>query len=130
MPYTPPKQDDKSTFKMKLIVGKTVQIDKSNKYLFNSKIEKEIIQGWRFTRYIDSKLGPIASTLIAINPNEPKVKRFIMLGGEPYFIRYNSNFPMVVYAPKGVDARYRIWSTGFLLNINDLGGSTNELMGS
>lgn len=116
-----PKQDDESTFKMELIVGKTVRIDKSNKYFFNGKIEKEVIKGWGSTRYIVSKLGPMAGTLMAINPNEPKVKRFITLGGEPYFIRYNSNFPMVVYAPEGVDVRYRIWSAGSLLNINDLG---------
>jgi len=114
------KQDDESTFKMELIVGKIVQIDKSNKYFFNGKIEKEVIKGWGPTRYIVSKLGPMAGTLMAINPNEPKVRRFITLGGEPYFIRYNSNFPMVVYAPEGVDVRYRIWSAGSLLNISDL----------
>jgi len=66
---------------------------------------------------------------MAINPNEPKVKRFITLGGESYFIRYNSNFPMVVYTPEGVDVRYQVWSTGSLLNFNDLEGSTDELMG-
>ena len=66
-----PKQDDESTFKMELIVGKTVRIDKSNKYFFNGKIEKEVIKGWGFTRYIVSKLGPMAGTLMAINPNEP-----------------------------------------------------------
>ena len=116
-----PKQDDDSTFKMELIVGKTVRIDKSNNYFFNGKIEKEVIKGWGGpTRYIVSKLGPMAGTLMAINPNEPKVRRFITLGGEPYFIRYNSNFPMVVYAPEGVDVRYRIWSAGSLLNINNL----------
>ena len=81
------KQDDESTFKMELIVGKIVQIDKSNKYFFNGKIEKEVIKGWGPTRYIVSKLGSMVGAMTAINPNEPKVKRFITLGGEPYFIR-------------------------------------------
>jgi ecotin len=38
------------------------------------------------------------------------VNRFITLGGEPFLIRYNSRLPVVVYAPEGVEVRYRIWS--------------------
>ena len=57
-----------------------------------------------------SKLGPMAGTLMAIDPNAPKVNRFITLGGEPYLIRYNSRLPLVVYAPEGVEVRYRIWN--------------------
>jgi hypothetical protein len=33
--------------------------------------------------------------------NEPKVERFITLGGELYLIRYNSKLPVVVYVPEG-----------------------------
>ena len=35
-----------------------------------------------------------------------------LLGGEPFLIRYNSPLPIVVYAPEGVEVRYRIWSAG------------------
>jgi ecotin len=54
----------------------------------------------------------MAGTLMAIDPNAPKVARFITLGGEPYVIRYNSRLPIVVYVPEGVEVRYRIWSAG------------------
>jgi len=54
----------------------------------------------------------MAGTRMAINPDTPKVNRFVTLGGEPYLIRYNSRLPIVVYAPEGVEARYRIWSAG------------------
>jgi ecotin len=47
---------------------------------------------------------------MAVDPNAPKVSRFVALGGEPYLVRYNSQLPIVVYAPAGVEARYRIWS--------------------
>lgn len=107
-----PKQDDEFAFKVELIVGKTVQVDEGNRYFFGGKIEEEIIQGWGFPRYIVSKLGPMAGTLMAVDPNAPKVNRFITLGGEPYLIRYNSRLPIVVYAPAGVEVRYRIWSAG------------------
>jgi len=107
-----PKQDDESVFKVELIVGKTVQVDEKNKYFFSGAIEKETIQGWGYTRYYVSKLGPMAGTLMAVDPNVPKVSKFITLAGEPYIIRYNSRMPIVVYVPEGVEVRYRIWTTG------------------
>ena len=57
-------------------------------------------------------MGPMAGTLMAVDPDAPKVARFITLGGEPYIIRYNSRLPIVVYVPEGVEVRYRIWTTG------------------
>jgi ecotin len=104
-----PKQDDEFAFKVELIVGKTVQVDERNRYFFSGKIEEETIKGWGFPRYKVSQLGLMAGTLIAVDPNTPKVARLIALGGEPYIIRYNSRLPVVVYVPEGVEVRYRIW---------------------
>ena len=105
-----PRQADESAFKVELIVGKTVQVDEGNRYFFGGKIEEVTIEGWGFPRYVVSKLGPMAGTLMAVDPNAPKVSRFVALGGEPYLIRYNSQLPIVVYTPEGVEARYRIWN--------------------
>lgn len=105
-----PKQDDESAFKVELIVGKTVQVDERNRYFFGGRVEKETIKGSGFTRCKVSKLGPMAGTLMVIDPNAPKVAWFITLGGDPCIIRYNSRLPIVVYVPEGVEARYRIWS--------------------
>ena len=106
-----PEQDDESVFKVELIVGKTVQIDEKNRYFFGGKIEKETIKGWGYTRYYVSKIGPMAGTLMGVEPKAPKIDRFITLGGEPYIIRYNSRMPIVIYVPEGVEVRYRIWTT-------------------
>jgi ecotin len=105
------EQPDESTYKVELIIGKTVRIDPQNRYFFGGQIEAETIQGWGYTRYVVSKLGPMAGTLMAVDPDAPTVERFIALGGEPYFVRYNSRLPIVVYAPEGVDVRYQIWAT-------------------
>ena len=51
----------------------------------------------------------MAGTLMAVDPNAPKIERFITLGGEPELFRYNSRLPLVVYLPEGVEVRYRIW---------------------
>jgi ecotin len=105
-----PKQDDESAYKVELIVGRMVQVDAGNKYFFSGKIEAETVKGWGFPCYNVGALGQMAGTLMAIDPDAPKVNRFITLGGEPYLIRYNSRLPVVVYAPEGVEVRYRLWS--------------------
>lgn len=105
-----PKQEDETAFKVELIVGKTVQVDEANRYFFSGSIVEETIEGWGFPRYIVSKLGPMAGTLMAVDPDAPKKSRFVTLGGDPFIIRYNSRLPVVIYAPEGAEVRYRIWS--------------------
>ena len=101
--------DDESNYQVELIVGRTVEIDAINQYFFGGQIKKESIAGWGYTRYVVGELGPMAGTLMAVDPNAPKVARFIRLAGEPYLVRYNSRLPVVVYVPTGVEVRYRIW---------------------
>ncbi len=105
-----PPQKDESSFKVELVVGKTVQVDGVNRYFFGGNIKEVVIEGWGFTRHVVSDLGPLAGTLMAAEPDMPQVDRFVSLGGEPYIIRYNSRLPVVIYAPEGVEVRYRIWS--------------------
>jgi ecotin len=107
-----PKKDNESGYKVELIVGKTVQVDAVNSYFFGGKIEEETIEGWGFPRHILKTLGPMGGTLIGVDPNAPKVNRFVRVGGEPYLLRYNSRLPVVVYVPEGVEVRYRIWTAG------------------
>jgi ecotin len=105
-----PEQTEEADFRVELIVGKTVELDTVNRYFFGGKIEEVTIEGWGFTRFVVNELGPMAGTLIAVDPNVPKKPRFVRLGGEPYLIRYNSRLPVVVYVPEGVEVMYRIWS--------------------
>ena len=105
-------QDDESAFRVELVVGKMVEVDAQNRYFFGGKLESELVVGWGFTQYRVKDLGPMGGTLMAVEPNAPKVVRFITLGGDPYLIRYNSRLPIVVYVPEGVEVRYRIWAAG------------------
>jgi len=100
---------DESNLQIELIVGQTVKVDEINQYFFGGEIRTESIVGWGYTRYVISKLGPMAGTMMAVDPNAPKVSRFVRLGGAPYLVKYNSRLPVVVYVPKGVEVRYRIW---------------------
>lgn len=116
-----PKKEDEASFKVELVVGKTVKVDQGNRYFFSGRIQAENIQGWGFTRYVVSEIGPMAGTLRGVDPNLPKVERFVRIGGEPYLIRYNSRLPVVVYLPEGAEVRYRIWSAGPELEAMDEG---------
>lgn len=104
------EREDESLFRVELIVGKTVLLDEANQYFFGGSLKREVIKGWGFPKYTVTDLGPMAGTLMAVDPQAKKVKRFITLGGDPYLIRYNSRLPIVVYVPEGVEVHYRIWS--------------------
>jgi ecotin len=104
-----PGQNNEADLRIELIVGKTMKVDAKNRRFFSGKIKAETIKGWGFARYVLEKLGPMAGTLMAPEPGAPKVEKFVSLGGEPYLIRYNSKLPLVVYVPKGVEVRYRLW---------------------
>jgi ecotin len=103
-----PKRQDESAFKVELIIGKIVKTDATNSYFFGGTLETETIPGWGFDRYILRKLGPMAGTLMAVDPNASQVERFISIG-EVRLLRYNSRLPLVVYVPAGVEVRYRLW---------------------
>ena len=104
-----PEQEDETGWRVELLVGQTVQLDAANRYFFAGTLETETIEGWGFDRHILRQLGPMAGTLMAVNPDAPKVDRFITLGGEPRLLRYISRLPLVVYVPDGVEVRYRFW---------------------
>jgi ecotin len=107
-----PPQTDEYSLKVELMIGKTVQVDEHNRYFFAGTVEEQTIEGWGFTAYRVDQLGPMAGTLMAVDPNAPKVARFVPLSGDPFLIRYNSRLPVVVYVPEGVEVRYRIWAAG------------------
>jgi ecotin len=116
-----PAHENEDDLKVELQIGKTLELDAGNRYFFGGRLEKETIQGWGFDRYVLSEMGPMAGTLMAVDPNAPKVNRFIMLGGEPGLLRYNSRLPLVVYVPEGVEVRYRLWRADSTLTIAEQG---------
>ena len=116
-----PAQEDESAFRVELAVGKTVSLDPHNRYFFSGSIEEQTVEGWGFTKYRVQDLGIMAGTLMAVDPNAPKVDRFITLGGEPRLIRYNSKLPVVIYVPEGVEVRYRFWRADETFRMLDKG---------
>jgi ecotin len=104
-----PPHEQEDSLRVELQIGKMVNTDPYNRYFFGGVLRAVNIEGWGFTRHVLADLGPMAGTLMAVDPDVPKVDRFITLGGETQLLRYNSRLPLVVYVPKGVEVRHRIW---------------------
>ena len=110
-----PKQRDEAAFKGELQVGKLVHTDAVNCYFFGGALETKTIDGGGFDRHVLRELGPLGGTLMAPDPKAPQIDRFVTLRGDPQLLRYNSRMPLVVYVPKDVQVRYRIWRASHLI---------------
>lgn len=102
------EQKDEAALKVELVVGKIVETDGVNHFFFGGSIRENTVKGWGYPRY-DVEIGEQGSTMMGVPPNQPKVKKFVAIEGERRLLRYNSRLPVVIYAPEGVDVRYRLW---------------------
>jgi len=102
-------KEEEDDYRIELMVGKTVDVDAANRFFFAGTLEEETIEGWGFPKYIVKQIGPMAGTRIGVDPDAPKVKRFVKLGGEPKLLRYNSKLPLVVYVPKDAEVKLKVW---------------------
>lgn len=98
---------EEDRFKVELVAGKNILTDGVNSYRLANNIEPRNLKGWGYTYYEVTGSGETMSTLMAPPEGTPQVERFVT--GNPLLVRYNSRLPIVVYAPNGVQVRYRIW---------------------
>ena len=104
----PEKQrGEEDAFRVELIAGKEMMTDGTNLYHLGATIESRDLEGWGYNYYVVTGPGEAASTLMAPVPGAPQVKKFVT--GLPLMILYNSRLPIVIFAPKGMEIRYRIW---------------------
>jgi ecotin len=72
-------------------------------------LEEKNLEGWGYPFYrLDKVIGPM-STLMAC-PDGKSKKDFVPVVGDGFLLRYNSKLPIVLYVPKDIEVRYRIWS--------------------
>ncbi|MGE1173148.1 serine protease inhibitor ecotin [Pseudomonas sp. BW7P1] len=104
-----PQQTQEDNFKVEILAGKTLEVDCNRQRLGGTLVEKNL-EGWGYPFYrLEQVSGPV-STLMACPPGAQKKRAFVPVFGEGFTVRYNSKLPIVVYAPKDVEVRYRIWS--------------------
>ncbi|MFO7628135.1 MAG: ecotin family protein [Prochlorococcaceae cyanobacterium] len=95
-------------WRVELIVGRELQLD-CNLHRLGGRIEAESLKGWGITIYRVKDAGPIRSTRKACPPDQAKRQGFVVLGAKPYVVPYNASLPIVIYAPKDLQVRWRLW---------------------
>jgi ecotin len=103
-------RDEETAFQVELIPGKVMMTDGVNQARHASRIESRPLEGWGYTFYEVTGEDLVMNTLIAVPPGAEKVESFV--AGGSLMIDYNSRLPIVIYAPVGVEIRYRIWEAG------------------
>lgn len=102
------KKSDEDLYKVELIPGKIMKVD-CNKHTLMGRTEEKELEGWGYNFYEFSSEGKTVSTLMAC-PQVVNKEKFI--SSESTIVRYNSNLPIVIYAPKGYVIKYKIWEAG------------------
>ena len=102
------EQPQEALLKVEIVPGKLMMTDCNTRALMGEFTKKDL-PGWGYSYYqLDNVAGPIATMMAC--PDNTKKEAFVPVQGDNFTLAYNSKLPLVVYAPKGVQVRYRIWS--------------------
>lgn len=103
-----PAQENEHDYRVEVVAGKTLEVD-CNRQILGGELKTETLSGWGYDYLVLEKVSGPASTMMAC-PDGKKEQRFVQVNlGEQAMQRYNSKLPLVIYAPQGVDVKYRIW---------------------
>ncbi len=103
------ERKNEDALKVELVPGKIMEVD-CNQHRLMGQIKEETVQGWGYNYFTFETNGETASTMMMCP--DPKTEKFVY--GATEMVRYNSRLPIVVYLPKGIELRYKIWSAGHL----------------
>ena len=102
----PQQQED--SYQVEILAGETLAVD-CNRQRLGGMLEEKNLEGWGYPFYrLEKVIGPM-STLMAC-PDGKSRQEFVPVVGDGFMLRYNSKLPIVLYVPKEVEVRYRIWS--------------------
>ena len=96
-------------WRVQVIVGQVAKID-CNMYSFSGQLRLEKSKADPVVPYLRvTDVGPLASTRMACPAGQPQQEKFVAIAGRPFVMPYNVSRPIVVYAPKPIEVRWRLW---------------------
>ena len=102
-----PKVVDEGRFMVELVPGKTELAD-CNLRGYRASLERRTLAGWGYPFYVLAEPEPGPRTNKAC-PAGSQTRRFVRVTGDGLLLPYNSRLPLVVYLPRDVQLKYRIW---------------------
>jgi len=109
----PPSQDpalsaNPADWRVELIAGRTLEVD-CNRVMFSGRMRSQPVAGTDRRVVRVSQVTPLAATRMACPPGEAKRMAFVPMGGKPFVVPYDVSRPIVLYAPKDLELRWRLW---------------------
>lgn len=93
--------------KIELLPGKVQEVD-CNPQHYTASLQEKTLEGWGYNYYQLSDLsGPISTKMAC--PDNTETLKFVPVFGQGSLLQYNSNLPVVVYLPTGLELRWRTW---------------------
>lgn len=97
-----------SDWRVQLIPGREVRAD-CNQQTFRGRFRASKLRDLGVSVYSVSDVGPMVTTLMACPPGQAKRSVFVPMGSKPFVVPYNASRPIVVYTPKDLQLRWRLW---------------------
>ena len=95
-------------WRVELLVGKELLVDCNGPRLMG-RIRSSALPGTGFTIYRVTEVSPPISTRMACPPDQAPRQAFVPMGSKPFVVPYNVSLPIVIYAPKELQVRWRLW---------------------
>lgn len=100
-----PKLDNEEELRLEVIAGVTKEVDCNTHWLMGDFDDQEV-EGMGYEYLVFESDGNVASTRMAC-PDGKLTEKFIAAEGN--FGRYNSQLPLVVFVPSGLEVKYKVW---------------------
>jgi ecotin len=97
-----------SDWRVQLIAGREVEAD-CNQQAFSGRFRASQVKALGVSVYRVSAVGPMVTTRMACPPGEAKRRVFVPMGSKPFVVPYDASRPIVVFTPKDLQLRWRLW---------------------
>lgn len=94
-------------YKVEFYAVKSLEVDNCNKHYLFGDFEVKTLEGYGYPYYVFNTNSQVISTKMGCDNTIKKVKN--VASGKTETVRYMSLLPIVVYTPKEIDVKYKIW---------------------
>ena len=98
---------NESLYKVEFYTVKSIEVDECNKHYLFGDFEVKNLEGYGYPYFIFNSNSQVISTKMGYGNDVKKVKN--VPSGKTETYRYFSILPIVVYTPKDIDVKYKIW---------------------